>query len=94
MTTNSQIPQHPAESPAEPVMSVELWRRQRRAFTAHAAVFASGMVAIFVVNLAAGIAGDWSAWWSVWALLGWSIGVAVHGFVVWLNRPGVAGGAS
>ncbi len=73
-------------------MSAEhLYDEQRRAFQAHAAVFVAGMVVMFAVNLAtnvsAGIAGNWSAWWSVWALIGWSLGIAVHGFVVWLNQP-------
>jgi hypothetical protein len=67
------------------------YQHQRRVFQAHSAVFAAGMVAIFAVNLltnlAAGITGQWSAWWSVWALLGWGLGIAVHGFVVWLSRP-------
>lgn len=62
---------------------------QRRAFHVHTGVFAAGMVVIFVVNLAinvvAGIADQWSAWWSAWALIGWSLGLAVHGFVVWIN---------
>ena len=62
-----------------------------RVFYAHAAVFAAGMVAIFVVNLAtnlaAGITGEWGAWWSAWAFLGWGLGIAVHGLVVRLNRP-------
>lgn len=49
------------------------------------------MVVIFSVNLttnlSAGIADEWSAWWSVWALIGWGLGVVVHGLVVRLNRP-------
>lgn len=65
---------------------------QVRAFQIHAAVFAAGMVGIFLVNLltnlAAGIADQWSAWWSVWALIGWGLGIAVHGLVVRLARPG------
>lgn len=40
-----------------------------------------------VTNLSAGIAGEWSAWWSVWAFIGWSAGIAVHGLVVRLQRP-------
>ena len=64
---------------------------QLRAFYVHAAVFAATMVVIFAVNLltnlSAGIAGDWSAWWSLYALAGWGAGIAVHGFVVRLNRP-------
>jgi len=45
-----------------------------------------------VVNLMASIAGSRSAWWSLWALIGWSVGVAIHGLVVWLNRPTVPAG--
>jgi hypothetical protein len=67
---------------------------QRRAFCAHASMFAIGMLIIFAVNLltnlSAGIAGDWSAWWSAWALLGWGLGIAVHGFVLRLNRPALS----
>jgi len=64
---------------------------QLRAFYVHAGVFAAGMLTIFAVNLltnlSAGVAGGWSAWWSAWALLGWGLGIAVHGLVVRLNRP-------
>ena len=52
------------------------------------------MTVIFAVNLLtnlfAGIAGDWTAWWSVWALLCWGLGIVIHGLVVWLNRPSLA----
>ncbi len=65
---------------------------QVRAFQAHAGVFAATMVLIFAVNLAvnlsANIAGQWSAWWSVWALIGWGLGIATHGLVVFLAKPG------
>jgi len=64
---------------------------QLRAFYVHAGVFAASMLAIFAVNLltnlSAGLVGELSAWWSAWALLGWGIGIAVHGLVVRLNRP-------
>ncbi len=64
---------------------------QLRVLQAHAGVFLVGMAVIFGVNLTtnlmAGIAGSWSAWWSLWALIGWSAGLAIHGLVVWLNRP-------
>lgn len=64
---------------------------QLRAFYVHAVVFAVSMVIIFItnlsVNMAAGLTGEWSAWWSVWALLGWGVGVAIHGFVVRISRP-------
>ena len=73
---------------------VEAARRyveQLHAFAIHAGVFTAGMVIILIVNfatnLSAGIAGEWQAWWSVWALAGWGIGIAVHGLVVRLNRP-------
>jgi hypothetical protein len=67
---------------------------QLRAFYVHVAVFAASMTIIFAVNLltnlSAGIASEWSAWWSVWALIGWGAGIAVHGLVVQLNRPSLA----
>ncbi len=69
----------------------QLHVRQRRAFHLHASVFAVSMVIIFLVNLATNVAanltGEWSAWWSAWALLGWGLGVAIHGLVVRLARP-------
>lgn len=44
------------------------------------------MIVIFsvnlVVNLSAGVAGRWSAWWSVWALLGWGNGLVIHALFV------------
>ena len=64
---------------------------QLRAFYIHAGIYAASMLIMFAVNLltnlSAGIAGDWTAWWSAWALLGWGLGIVVHGLVVWLNRP-------
>ena len=64
---------------------------QRRVFQVHARVFVASIVLIFAVNLALNLAtsstGQWSAWWSIWALLGWGLGVAVHGLVVRLARP-------
>lgn len=66
-------------------------RQGVRVFQAHAAVAAGTLVLILAVNLltslSAGTAGDISAWWSLWAILGWSAGLGVHGFVVWLARP-------
>jgi hypothetical protein len=64
---------------------------QLRAFYVHACVYAVSVLMLFamnlLINLSAGIAGEWSAWWSAWALLGWGVGIAVHGLVVWFNRP-------
>lgn len=79
---------HSAE---ERIEAAHRYVKQLHAFYINAGVFAAGMVVIFMVNLAtnlsAGIAGEWSAWWSVWAFLGWGSGISVHGVVVWLNRP-------
>jgi NADH:ubiquinone oxidoreductase subunit 6 (subunit J) len=65
---------------------------QLRVFLIHAAVFAVGMIVIFVVNLgtnaAAGITGHWWAWWSGWALIGWGVAIAILGTVVRISRPG------
>lgn len=65
--------------------------QQLRAFNTHAIVFAASMAIIFVVNLAvniaAGLTGEWWAWWSGWALIGWGLGLAIHGLVVRASRP-------
>jgi hypothetical protein len=64
---------------------------QRRAFHLHATVAASCMLIIVVVNAAlnaaTGILDEWWAWWSILALVGWSLGLSVHGIVVRLARP-------
>lgn len=70
---------------------VARYRQGVRIFQAHAAV-ATGSIALMLAvnlltNLSAGIAGEISAWWSLWALIGWSAGLGVHGLVVWLARP-------
>ena len=67
------------------------YRQGVRVFQAHAAVAAGSIALMLAVNLltnlSAGTADDISAWWSLWAILGWSAGLGVHGFVVWLARP-------
>lgn len=64
---------------------------QRRAFHLHATVAAGCVLMIGVVNAAlnaaAGILDEWWAWWSILALVGWSLGLSVHGIVVRLARP-------
>lgn len=69
--------------------------RQLRAFQVHATVFAVVVPLLFVINavinLAAGIAGDVWAWWIIWVVFGWGIGIAVHGLVVRAARAGVLG---
>ena len=90
LTTQSVPPATPGD-PSDSPNTAEEHAHQVRVFKTHAAVFAGGMAVIFLVNLltnlAAGIADEWWAWWSVWALLGWGIAIGVHGLVVWLARP-------
>lgn len=84
----------PVRHTDEALEAAQRYVEQLKAFYVHAGVFVAGMAVIFVVNLltnlSAGIAGEWSAWWSLWALAGWSAGIAVHGLVVFLNRPASA----
>ncbi|MEM7273712.1 MAG: 2TM domain-containing protein [Actinomycetota bacterium] len=79
---------HDPISPSQPTNE---YPRQVRAFQAHAGVFVVTMLAIFAVNLfvnlSAGVADEWSAWWSVWALIGWSLGIGAHGLVLFLAKP-------
>jgi len=66
------------------------YEHQRRAFRLHLNVFTGSMALIFLVNLAinaaAGITGEWWAWWSVLALVGWTLGITVHGIVLRMAR--------
>lgn len=99
MSTDDQI--NPSMAPettdAKRREAARLYVEQLRVFYVHAAVFVASMVLIFavnlVVNLAAGIAGELWAWWSLWALIGWGIGVAIHGIVVRASRSRIAGSA-
>lgn len=90
-STRSAHPQADEHTAGERIEAAHRYVKQLHAFYIHAGVFAAGMVVTFIVNLAtnlsAGIADEWSAWWSVWAVLGWGSGIAVHGLVVRLNRP-------
>ena len=91
-TTNHSHPATPAE-PTDDQRREEArqYVQQLRVFYTHATVFAVGMVVIFVVNLAvnmaAGLTGEWWAWWSGWALIGWGVAIAIHGLVVRMSRP-------
>jgi hypothetical protein len=94
MTTSTTPPGQFDQAVDERQEAARRYVGQLRAFYVHAAVFAASMTVIFAVNLltnlSAGVAGEWSAWWSLWALLGWGAGIAVHGLVVRLNRPSLA----
>jgi len=69
----------------------EQYEYQRRAFHLHRSVFAGSMAIIFLVNLginaAVNITSEWWAWWSVLALLGWGLGLTVHGIVLQMAQP-------
>jgi hypothetical protein len=56
----------------------------RRGFIIHATVFVLTMTGLFLIN-ALGKGG----WWVQWPLLGWGLGLAGHGALVYrtLNRP-------
>lgn len=72
----------------------DLATQQEAALRIHAAVFGASMAIIFLVNLltnaSAGIMGEVSAWWSLWALVGWGAGLGVHWAVVRLARSDFA----
>ncbi len=91
MTTPPEAPIHIDQAADERHEAARRYVQQLGVFYVHAAVFAGSMainLAVnLLVNLNTGIAGEWSAWWSLWALIGWGAGIAVHGFVVRLNRP-------
>ena len=67
------------------------YQEQLRVAAVHATVFAIGITAItlinLIINLSAGLTGELTAWWSLWALAGWGLGVTVHLLVVRLTRP-------
>lgn len=76
------------------VEAARLYVRQLKVFYVHASVFAGSMIinllVNLLVNLSAGIADEWQAWWSLWALIGWGAGITVHGLVVRVNRPSLS----
>ena len=94
MSAPPQPSSEPDEASDEREQAARQYVEQLRAFYVHAGMFAMGMLVMFAVNLltnlSAGTAGEWSAWWSLWALIGWGAGIAVHGLVVRLNRPSFA----
>ncbi len=93
MSTTTQNNPTPSSATAEDPRreAARKYVQQRQAFRVHAGVEVAAMVIIFIVNaavnVAAGIAGEWWAWWSIWAFIGCSSAVLVHGLVVRLARP-------
>lgn len=71
---------------------------QEAAFRVHAMVAACSLAVIVAVNalinVSAGIADEWWAWWSLWAVLGWGIGIAIHGIAVRTARHRLASSGS
>ncbi len=98
MSTPTDTPSRLELTPDEREEAARRYVLQLRVFYVHAAVFAGSMainiLINLLVNLSAGIASEWSAWWSLYALLGWGAGIAVHGFVVRINRPAFASSTS
>ena len=94
MSIENYTSQELNQAPDEREQAARQYVEQLRAFYAHASVFVLSMAIMFMVNLlvnlSAGVADEWSAWWSAWAFVGWSAGIAVHGLVVRLNRPGAS----
>jgi hypothetical protein len=84
------VTDRPSAAP-DPVTTTRQRTHEQRVFRVHAAVFAGCMVVIVLVNLAlnavAGITGEWWAWWSALALVGWGLGLTVHGLVVRAGSP-------
>ena len=71
-------------------MTAEEWARkqakEQRDFYAHLATYAGVMLLLFIIDL---LSGD--GWWFFWPMLGWGIGVVVHGITVFgENRFGPA----
>ncbi|MGI9529178.1 MAG: 2TM domain-containing protein [Acidimicrobiia bacterium] len=95
--TKTQLPTTVGTSDHQRREDAREYVQQRRAFHVHAGVEVASMVLIFTVNLAvnlaAGITGHLWAWWSIWALIGGSLAVAVHGLVVRMSRPQISGSA-
>ena len=93
MNPNMSTPTHPPVTPTNDRLREEVreYVQRLRVFQVHTAVFAAGMVVIFLANLftniPAGIPGQWSAWWSLWAFIGWGLAITVHGLLVRLSRP-------
>ena len=81
----------PTDTTDELREAARLHLERRRTLVVHATVFTLSMVIVVVVNaainVAAGISGNWWAWWSVLALIGWGIGIAIHGLAVWWSHP-------
>lgn len=98
MTTDAATtPSTPTPALDQRAGTTQLRAQQWRAFRIHATVFAVSMVFIaftnLAINAAAGIMGEWWAWWSVLALVGWGLGVTIHGLAVRLSGPQGSGTA-
>jgi hypothetical protein len=79
-------------APAEPLQSrgqdlVKIARAKRRVaamtgFYIHLLVFVLVLAGLFTINAASG-----GAWWVLWVLFGWGIGVVAHALAVFGRAP-------
>src|SRR5687768_13146954 len=81
-----------APAPAEPLQSpgqdgIKIARAKRRVaaikgFYVHLLVFVLVVAGLFAINAASG-----GAWWVLWVLFGWGIGVVAHALAVFGRAP-------
>lgn len=69
-------------------LTAEAWARkqakEQRDFYSHLAVYVGFSLVFFIINVVSG-----SSWWFFWPMLGWGIGVVIHGITVFTeNRFG------
>lgn len=57
--------------------------RAKLGFATHALVFVLVNLGLFAINTATG-----GYRWNVWPLMGWSLGLGIHGLVVFLSLQG------
>lgn len=66
-------------------------RRRVDGLRLHAQITAASLVLVvvvnLVVNLAAGLVGEWWAWWAGWAVVGSAAALGVHVLLVRFGRP-------
>jgi 2TM domain len=87
MTYNAAPNAAPASATLSPFEIERLARRRAGAklgWFIHAAVFVSVNALLMTISLANGKP------WAFFPLMGWGLGLAIHGAVVWLGSPGSA----
>jgi fatty acid desaturase len=85
MSTHTQQPE---AAPSDPMRAAAIERLQKkREFTTHAVVYT--MVNLTLIAIWALIFATTGAWfpWPVFPILGWGIGLVLHGWSVYFQRP-------